>query len=448
MAWLRLFKSSRPPEKKLESLSDKLDQILVSARSLFTHSENVKRLVNQEKSAVQKSSAAAHEISEMVGTTAEAAGELSHMARESHQAVEASVKTLQDLTTSVTDVDRASRELQNAVRTGLQEIASITETLSNVRGKTKFINEIVFKTSLLSFNASVEAARAGQHGLGFAVVAQEMGDLARASGDAAAEIEKILEESTERTQSQITAVTRNLEEAARATVRAIEAVASRSGDIAQAFSQLQRHAVTTEAKSRDISQATGEQRIGVREISGSLEDLATHSSELDRMAAESHRQSAELAQTVEEISGLFQEILHSMGFRIVPNDQPFDFRAAISAHVDWKMKLAKYLEKPDGTLDHAKVCLDNACVLGKWLHGPGAVHRATDGALFERLKSSHAEFHRVAGDVVRLINQRQSGEAEHLLRADGPYMKVSEDTVALIEKMRLAVESQKQDRAS
>ena len=51
----------------------------------------------------------------------------------------------------------------------------------------------MFKTQLLSFNASIEAARAGQHGRGFAVVAEEVGHLAQTSGKAAEEIRNLLE---------------------------------------------------------------------------------------------------------------------------------------------------------------------------------------------------------------------------------------------------------------
>ena len=62
------------------------------------------------------------------------------------------------------------------------------------------INDIVFQTKLLSFNASVEAERAGEHGKGFAVVAQEVGNLATMSGESAEEITKILDESVKMVQ--------------------------------------------------------------------------------------------------------------------------------------------------------------------------------------------------------------------------------------------------------
>ncbi len=60
------------------------------------------------------------------------------------------------------------------------------------------INEIVFQTKLLSFNASVEASRAGEHGKGFAVVAEEIGNLAQMSGKASLEISTMLGESMEK----------------------------------------------------------------------------------------------------------------------------------------------------------------------------------------------------------------------------------------------------------
>lgn len=75
-----------------------------------------------------------------------------------------------------------------------KKITEITKVISEVAAKTQVINEIVFKTKLLSFNASVEAARAGDQGRGFSVVAEEVGNLAKMSGDAAKEISNITEE--------------------------------------------------------------------------------------------------------------------------------------------------------------------------------------------------------------------------------------------------------------
>src|SRR6056297_538175 len=71
------------------------------------------------------------------------------------------------------------RKLEDSI-SSLEDIKGIVE---QIKKKTAVINDIVFETQLTSFNASIEAARAGQHGKGFAVVAEEVGKLARLSGD-------------------------------------------------------------------------------------------------------------------------------------------------------------------------------------------------------------------------------------------------------------------------
>jgi methyl-accepting chemotaxis protein len=437
---LLFFRKPENSRSSTQFLSEKIEKLLDAARLLFTQSESLKRLVAVEKSAVQKSSSAAYEISSMVSTTADAANELSRMAVESNRAVSSSAEALRVLTGLVEEVDSSSKELQEKVRLGLSEIGSVTNTMSEIREKAKMINDVVFQTKLLSFNASVEAARAGDHGRGFAVVAEEMGKLAKTSGQAAHEIEEILVTSVERTRVQIEEVTKNLETVAKSTVEAISQVSAKSREISTGFSRLEGFSKTTESKAQEISHATNEQKLGVQEISKALQELEASSVELDNMALNSNKNSAELASEVEDVAKRFSDLASQLGFRLVKVEKPFDFDAAIRAHIDWKMKLSNYLEKPDGSLDHAKVCMDNACMLGKWIYGEGQKFREADTVLFEDMRRSHASFHQTAGKIIELINARRTAEAGSLLSASGPYLEVSRKTVELIQEMKRAVD--------
>lgn len=104
-----------------------------------------------------------------------------------------------NLVLGVTGVVKSGTSMMEQLKKSMQEItesnkrvANLAQLIEEISEKTAAIDEIVFQTKLLSFNASVEAERAGEHGRGFAVVAQEVGNLAHMSGQSASEIKKIV----------------------------------------------------------------------------------------------------------------------------------------------------------------------------------------------------------------------------------------------------------------
>jgi len=111
-----------------------------------------------------------------------------------------------------------------------------------------------------------------------------------------------------------------------------------------------------------------------------------------------------------------------------------DFDEAIKAHSDWKMKLATYLRKPDGSLKPADVCMDNACALGKWIHGDGRKYAAIPD--YGTLKAEHAAFHAETANIVRRANAGEQVKEETALSADSEFTRASKAVVQSIMKMR------------
>ncbi len=97
----------------------------------------------------------------------------------------------QSASRSVTAIDTLGTSIKQ-ISDANEKVKTFISFIKDVEKKTKVINSIVFKTQLLSVNASIEARSAGKDGKGFGVVAQEVSKLADVSGEAAEAIEEMI----------------------------------------------------------------------------------------------------------------------------------------------------------------------------------------------------------------------------------------------------------------
>ena len=115
-----------------------------------------------------------------------------------------------------------------------------------------------------------------------------------------------------------------------------------------------------------------------------------------------------------------------------------NFDEAISSHTGWKMKLARYIAKPDGSLKSAQVSTDHNCELGKWIHGAGGA-QYSHLPEFSALSKEHARFHTAAADVIRKADLGQRMTEDIALGSKSEYGSASAGVVKTLMSLKSKV---------
>ncbi|MDR2367282.1 MAG: methyl-accepting chemotaxis protein [Deltaproteobacteria bacterium] len=147
-----------------ENLSRGSDEVLTASMELSQASHSVAAGTSENAAALEETSAAIEELSSMTSRNGENAGQAQSLIRSARDAVVESEQAIDKAIVAMTAIADSGNQISKIIKT---------------------IDEIAFQTNLLALNAAVEAARAGESGAGFAVVAEEVRNLAIRSADAA-----------------------------------------------------------------------------------------------------------------------------------------------------------------------------------------------------------------------------------------------------------------------
>ncbi len=254
----------------IDILTGASEKVLDASTKVLSASHSLAEGASEQASTVQETSSSLEQMSSMTKKNAENSNQAKDYRNGVYSSLQASTKAMQET------IDAMSR-----IKSRGEEIVVIIKT----------IDEIAFQTNLLALNAAVEAARVGEAGAGFAVVANEVRNLALRTTDAAKNTQDLIEN----------------------TVSEIDTGSMLLEKTSEAFDTTKQHSRKVGELIDEISVASNEQAIGINEISTAVIELDKVIQQNAAFSEQSASASAEMKTRAREMQGIVEELISLVG---------------------------------------------------------------------------------------------------------------------------------------
>ena len=262
-----------------DDLSALVGQVQRSGIQVNTTATEIAATAREQQSTAHEIAATTAEIGATSRQISATSKELEKTMNELNQVAEETTELAGSGHAALTHMETTMRQITQASGSITAKLSVLSEKTNNINSVVATITKVADQTNLLSLNAAIEAEKAGEYGLGFAVVAMEIRRLADQTAVSTYDIEKMVKEM----QSAVAAGVMGMDKFSEEARRGVEEVRQVSTHLAQIIHQVQ----TLTPRFQTVNEGMHAQATGAQQISDTLAQL----SEAARQTAESLRQS-------------------------------------------------------------------------------------------------------------------------------------------------------------
>ncbi|MEC7309205.1 methyl-accepting chemotaxis protein [Vibrio crassostreae] len=278
----------------VNELSTTIDMIRSSSNDLFKFAEGITTAADSVNSSsasqmeqLEQTSTAMNEMSVAVDEVAQNAHRASEAAMQAAQEAQSGNQTFDTVSISIVNLSRGIEEVSDVINTVGEKTSSIGTVLD-------VIKDITDQTNLLALNAAIEAARAGEQGRGFAVVADEVRNLANRTQQSTNQIQEVIVSLQHEANNSMEMMMTNREASDLTMQNAKKAQAS--------LHEISNSITVIEDMNTQIATATEEQTLVAGEINQSIVDVNDKARETHSLSASNQEKASELIALSEKLT--------------------------------------------------------------------------------------------------------------------------------------------------